>query len=446
MTNYDEEKKPKRFTRFNEIYEDPYEIFCNYLIGNISLSDIGQICKKGKINVELRPTIYKILLNILPYDNPGSWKKLVQEQRQLYYTKLNNLLSQNENIIKFIECHDIKGTKKYEEIYYLLPNGQKELLSLIKLDIDRTFQDLDLFHNNKVKELLTKILYVNSIDNPDPSYCQGMNEILGTLFFAFLPSIRFNKFSEEQIAKENNNSVTNLEMLYYFLVDEEHFEADLFTVYSELMSRDLTLLYTYNDDKYRNKNNVINYDLKNLTTEDLIKSEESDLLKRIKKIFYIYLKKDKKYFEFLFGNIEPNLFLLRWILCMLDREISLRNVLWIWDCILFYEFVEFTIEKKNVNTNTNTNINEDKENTDEPKERIQRLNFLDYVCLAMILDLKRDIINSESSVILCKFLKFPNEKNIKNFMKESFNLAIAFNGGIDKWDNEKIKKSKNLIE
>lgn len=445
MTSYDEEENRKHFNRFNEIYEDPYQILYDYLIGNISLSDIGQNCKKGKINSEFRSTLYKILLNILPYDNPGSWKLLIQQQRDTYYKKLNNLLSQNENIIKFIKCHSIKGTKQYEEIYSLLPTGQREVLSLIKLDVDRTFQDLDLFHNNKVKELLTKILFVNSIDNPDPSYCQGMNEILGTLFYSFLPSIRFNKFSEEQNKGENNNSVTNLEMLYNLLVDEEHLEADLFTVYSELMSRDLTLLYTYNDDRYRNKNNAVSYDLKNLTIEDLNKSEESDLLKRIKKIFYIYLKTDKKYFEFLFGNIEPNLFLLRWILCMLDREISLKNVLFVWDCILFYEFVEFTVEKKNINLKINEDKDKDKENTEESKPHIQRLNFLDYVCLSMILDLKRDIINSESSVILCKFLKFPNEKNIKHIMKESFNLAIALNGGIDKWDNEKIKKTKNLI-
>ena len=439
MSNYEEDQKVKRFTRFNEIYENPYELFCNYLIGNLSLSDIGQKCKKGKLNSEFRPTVYKILLNILPYDKPGSWKKLIQDQREVYYTKLNNLLSQNENILKFINCHSIKGTKTYEDIYCLLPPSEKELLSLIKLDIDRTFQDLDLFHNEKIKELLTKILYVNSKDNPDPSYCQGMNEILGTLFFAFLPSIRYNKFTKEQNIAENNGNITNLEMLYYYIVDEDHFEADLFTVYSELMSRDLTLLYTYNDDKYRNKNNSVTYDLKNLTTEDLIKSEESDLLKRIKKIFYIYLKKDKKYFDFLFGNIEPNLFLLRWILCMLDREISLKNVMWIWDCILFYEFVEFTIEKKNVNIN---------EKEEESKEigHISRLNFLDYVCLSMILDLKHDIINSEASVILCKFLKFPNEKNIKHIIKEAFNLSSAFNGGIDKWENEKIKKTKNLIE
>ena len=429
-------EKQKHYTRFNEIYEDPYEIFQNYLIGNISLSDIGQKCKKGKLNQEIRSTIYKILLGILPYDNPGSWKKILQEKREIYYKKLNNLLSQNEHIIRFINCHYIKGTKQYEEIYKLIPQNQKELLSLIKLDIDRTFQDLDLFHNNTVKELLTKILYVNSIDNPDPSYCQGMNEILGTLFFAFLPSVRFNKFSKSQNDKENNNKVTNTEMLYNFIVDEEHFEADLFIVYSELMSKDMTLLYTYNDDKYRNKNYVIKYDLKNVTIEDLIKSEESDLLKRIKKIFYIYLKIDEKYFNFLFESIEPNLFLLRWLLCILDREISLKNVLWVWDCIFFYEFVEFNIEKKDKNIENN----ETKE-----KGHITRLNFLDYVCLSMILDLKKETINYDSSIVLTKFLKFPNEKNIKKIMKEAFKLSKDLNGGNDKWENDIIKKTKNLI-
>jgi hypothetical protein len=397
MSTTGSKQKQIYFNRFNEIYEDPYEIFKNYLLGNISLSDIGQKCKKGRINQEFRPTLYKILLGILPYDKPGSWKKLVQKQRETYYTKLNKLLSQNENIIKFINCHYIKGSKPYEEIYCLLPKDQKEIISLIKLDIDRTFQDLDLFHNNTVKELLTKILYVNSIDNPDPSYCQGMNEILGTLFYVFLPSLRYNKFTKEQNARENNDKVTNVEMLYSFIVDDEHLEADLYTVYSELMSRDLTLLYTYNDERYRNKNNQVNYNLQNLTEEDLIKSEESDLLKRIKNIFYRLLKKiDSKYFEFLFGNIEPNLFLLRWLLCMLDREISLKNVLWVWDCILFYEFVEFTFEKKNINETTETEK--------ESKGHISRLNFLDFVCLSMILDLKRDIIHSDSSVALCKFL------------------------------------------
>ena len=90
------------------------------------------------------------------------------------------------------------------------------------------------------------------------------------------------------------------------------------------MSRNLTILYSYNDDKYKNVKSFGAEDTKNLTLEDLKKSEESDLMKRIKKIFYIYLKNDQEYFELLNKSIEPNLFLLRWILCVLNREISLR--------------------------------------------------------------------------------------------------------------------------
>ena len=416
-------------TRFNFVYEDPFKFFCDYLEGNITFSDIQKKCKSGKLNPETRCFIYKIFLNILPYNNPNSWKIVLCQKRDLYYKKLNTLLSKNENILKFINCHSIKGTKVYEELFALIPVEYKEILSLIKLDVDRTFQDLDLFHNNKIKELLTKILFVYSIDNPHPSYCQGMNEILGTLFLSFYPSLKFNKFSKEEIDKENNDIITNKEILYYFIVDEQFFEADLFTIYIELMSRNLTVLYSYNDDKYKNVKSFGAEDTKNLTLEDLKKSEESDLMKRIKKIFYIYLKNDQEYFELLNKSIEPNLFLLRWILCVLNREISLKNIFWIWDCILFYEFMEFTYERNN---------NDDNIKKDE-SDKITRLNFLDYICLAMIFDLKKELINSEPSVILCKFLKYPNEKNMKKIMKEAFKYSVSFNERNNFWDSDAIK-------
>jgi TBC1 domain family protein 5 len=416
-------------TRFNFVYEDPYKFFCDYLEGKITFSDIQKKCKSGKLNPETRCFIYKIFLNILPYNNPNSWKIVLCQKRDLYYQKLNTLLSKNENILKFINCHSIKGTKVYEELFALIPVEYKEILSLIKLDVDRTFQDLDLFHNNKIKELLTKILFVYSIDNPHPSYCQGMNEILGTLFLSFYPSLKFNKFSKEEIDKENNDIITNKEILYYFIVDEQFFEADLFTIYIELMSRNLTVLYSYNDDKYKNVKSFGAEDTKNLTLEDLKKSEESDLMKRIKKIFYIYLKNDQEYFELLNKSIEPNLFLLRWILCVLNREISLKNIFWIWDCILFYEFMEFTYERNN---------NDDNIKKDE-SDKITRLNFLDYICLAMIFDLKKELINSEPSVILCKFLKYPNEKNMKKIMKEAFKYSVSFNERNNFWDSDAIK-------
>ena len=421
----------KSLTRFNVIYEDPYLIFLKFIKGELNFFEIGKKCKNCQIYPEFRSILYRIFLGILPYNDPGSWKEKMEKKRKEYDEKLNNLLSKSDKIIPFINCHSLKGTKEYESLYTIIPEEDRDLLSLIKLDVDRTFQDLDLFHDNKVKEILCKILYVFSKDNPDPSYCQGMNEILGTLFYSFLSSLRFNKFTKEEQNENNNGKVTNEEMLYSFLVDNNYIEADLFIIYSELMSRDLTLLYTYNDDKY--KKNIQKYDLKNLKESDLQTSNESDLMKRIKRIFYIYLPNlDKEYFDYLFGSIEPNLFLLRWILCILDREISLKHVLWIWDSIFFYEFVEFTF------------INKELEKTKD--KHFKRLYLLDIVCLAMIMDLKPLVKTGDQSLMLCRFMKFPDEKNIRQIIKDAIKLAQKFNGDIKIWNNEEIKKNINYIE
>ena len=342
-------------------------------------------------------------------------------------------MSKSDLIIPFINCHALKGTKEYESLFRNIPEEDRDLLSLIKLDVDRTFQDLDLFHDDKVKEILCKILYVFSKDNPDPSYCQGMNEILGTLFYSFLSSFRFNKYTKEEQNENNNGKVTNEEILYAYLVDNNYIEADLFIIYTELMSRDMTLLYTYNDDKYRKKENEIKYDLKNLKEEDLELSNESDLIKRIKRIFYINLPKlDKEYFDYLIGSIEPNLFLLRWILCILDREISLKHVLWIWDTIFYYEFIEFTFINKNSEKDSGKHHN--------------RLNFLDMVCLSMILDLKPLVQSGDQSLILCRFMKFPDEKNIRQIIKDAVKLSSKFNGDIKIWNHEEARQRINHLE
>ena len=433
MSSKKPSKEKKSLTRFNVIYDDPYKIFLKYLKGELNLHEIGQKCKNCQIYPEFRSILYRIFLGILPYNNPGCWKEKMEIKRKEYFDKLNKLLSKSDIILPFINCHALKGTKEYESLFKIIPEEDRDLLSLIKLDVDRTFQDLDLFHDDKVKEILCKILYVFSKDNPEPSYCQGMNEILGTLFYSFLSSFRFNKFTKEEQNENNNGKVTNEEMLYAYLVDNNYIESDLFIIYSELMSRDMTLLYTYNDDKYRIKENTVKYDLKNLKMEDLELSTESDLIKRIKKIFYINLPSiDKEYFDYLYGSIEPNLFLLRWLLCILDREISLKHVLWIWDSVFYYEFIEFTFIKNN--------------SEEEKGKHYYRLNFLDIVCLAMIMDLKPLVQTGDQSLILCRFMKFPDEKNIRQIIKEAVKLAPKFNGDIKIWNHELAKKNINYLE
>ena len=186
------------------------------------------------------------------------------------------------------------------------------------------------------------------------------------------------------------------------------------------MSRDLKELYTYNDPRYRKKNNSI--DKKNLTLEQIYDSEDSDLGKRIKRIFYVYLKTiDKELFDFLVDQIEPDIFLFRWILCMLNREISLKNVIRIWDSILAYEFIEFTVNTVEVDKT--------------------RLNYLDYFCLGMIEDLRENLLKAEEGgMLLMNFLQYPNEKNIKKVMRLAKKISIQLNNG-NLWEDDKLKEN-----
>ena len=85
-------------------------------------------------------------------------------------------------------------------------------------------------------------------------------------------------------------------------------------------------------------------------------------------------------------------------MCILDREISLKHVLWIWDTIFYYEFIEFTFINNKTESDSGKHIN--------------RLNFLDMVCLS----------------------------------KEAVNLASKFNGNIKIWNHEESKQHVNYLE
>ena len=410
--------KKDKIDRFNRKYENPRKTLFNYLNGKLSFSYIGKKCLNGTISSDFRSTLYKILLNILPYNEPDSWKSNLEQTRKQYNLKLNKLLNRNEYIIPFINCEEKKGTETYENLLKLIPQEDCDLLALIKLDVDRTFQELDLFKNLKIKEMLCKILYVFSKGIPEPSYCQGMNEILGTLLYAFLPSLTLNDltdftFSMDKIGEDNIN------LLYDYITNEEFFEADLYTVYQEVMGRDLTTLYTYNCERYRNKR--FNFDYKTMSYEQVLNSEDTELGKRIKKIFYFDLKKiDSQFSNYLIENgLEPNIFLLRWLLCMLDRELNVNNTIWVWDCIFFYEFIEFTVKTVDI----------DKD----------RFNFLDHLCLSMMINLKKLIMESEDggSMIMMHFLSFPNERNIREIITKATKISQTL-------ENKNIWEDKNL--
>ena len=414
------EKTFQTLDEFNDIYEDSKTLLKNYIEGNLTLNNISHKVINNKIPKEFRIILYKICFNVIEFNNPKKWEENLNQKRNYYYNEVNKYINSNKNILPFFNCSDIKGTKNYDKLYKLLPKNDEHLLALIKLDVERTFQDLDLFKNPAIKEMLCKILYIFSKENSDPSYCQGMNEICGTLLYIFLPGMTCSENEDNFLddITQNKNDISYIEKLYNFLTNDIYFEADLYIIFNEIMSRDLKELYTYNNERYRNKK--YEYDKNNLTLEEVEKTDESELVKRIKRLFYIKLKEiDSSLFEELVNKIDPDIFLLRWILCLLNREISLKNVMWLWDCIFFYELVEFTVN------------NEEKD--------LPRLNFLDSICISMILNIKDELVSCEKGTVMMYLLQYPNEFNLreiilnaKKLSKEIFNKEI--------WENEKLNE------
>lgn len=69
------------------------------------------------------------------------------------------------------------------------PVEDTDLKDLINKDLDRTHQEMELFLQNKIKNILANVLYIWSKENSIVSYRQGMNELLAIIFIAFYPFI-----------------------------------------------------------------------------------------------------------------------------------------------------------------------------------------------------------------------------------------------------------------
>ena len=147
----------------------------------------------------------------------------------------------------------------------------------------------------------------------------------------------------------------------------------------------------------------------NLSLYDIYSTKHSSLKKRINKIFYIYLKiADIELFLHLHDKVEPYLFLFRWILCILNREISLKNIIQVWNCIFAIECLDFNSRKNN--------------------KEIAYFNFLDFICVAMICNLKEELLQEDDSCYLLSMLMhFPNENNIKPILNSALKIRDLIN-------------------
>ena len=282
----------------------------------------------GKTGSELmRSFSWKLYLKTLSSDKNTTLKTWLEEtlsQRKAYKKKVKDLLT----ISKF----------KGDPLGGLPVGGQSnsgwgdffdkaDIKHLIKIDVDRTFQDRDLFCESSIKEIENNILYLFAKGNQPTSYKQGMNDILAMLIYSLYPyyvKSDIKNYTPELFDRWVNEPIDNLKDIYNFFHDETEFQSDLYYLMVNLMKLGVNKFYEDVDLK-KNPGETKNY---------LVKRCEFISEKKLK------LQNSRLYHHFVNIGIDSGIILQRWIKCLFTREFHPQDCSVIWDAIFANELME----------------------------------------------------------------------------------------------------------
>ena len=384
--------------------KDCADEFVRDLIQGNGVENFRKYSLNGELDkYHIRGMAWKIFMGVLPEtETLDQWVETLDKLRGQYKSKKKVLLKTQKFKGDPLSglAMDTSGTETWNTYY-----ADNDMKKLINLDLDRTFQELAIFHQNKVKSNLADILFIWSKENSDVSYQQGMNDILAVTFLALYPCYFKNtkKLSKNKIielSSEQLSAIDNAQDIYDFFHDEDELYSDLYYCFTHLMKRGLKELF---ETIKANDKNVISYRKYQLFTNQWEEEPTDDLQNPLNIRCTMIIKEKLKsidpdlYQHFKKIGLSCIIFLQRWLKCMFDREFELKDVFTIWDSIF---------------------ATPDAQNG-------YGLIFLDYISLSMILRIRKQLLESDQNECFMTLFKYPQIENISELVIFSNNLQIA---------------------
>ena len=126
-------------------------------------NDIKNI-KKNKNMPNNRDLLWQLFLGVLPYQSSANWNQIISDERISYYDTKKKLI--NKDIEEFILTKKIKDKYSlYFKFKDILSKEDYNFLDIIKVDVTRTFQNVQLFKEEKIQIMLINILFVFAKNN-----------------------------------------------------------------------------------------------------------------------------------------------------------------------------------------------------------------------------------------------------------------------------------------
>ena len=381
----------------------------NILSNNNITENIISFSKNSDMPKELRPTAWKIFFGIFPNNsNIIEWVETINKLRIKYNKKKKKYLSIKKYKGDPLNIGGANNSNKKGERNFNTLYEENELRRIINLDIIRTYQNINLFSQEKIKKLLLNILFIWCKENDDVSYRQGMNDLVAILIICFYPYY-FSFEEKEKPHKEDIIKYINIKepkerykysnIIYNYFHDEDEIECDLFFAFDSLMKKGMKNLF---DPRLfqRGEPEYKLYEIFSDMYKDEIDEEKVNFISR--RCFLLINEKLKKIDEELFQyfkkiDINCGAFLQKWLRCIFCREFELNQVFILWDVILVEDFVN-------------------------EKNQKYSLAFMDSICLAMILRLRKYILNRDQNDCFCLLFKYPKIDNIKNIIVLAYHI------------------------
>jgi TBC1 domain family protein 5 len=300
--------------------------------------DLRSLARTGQLgSLHNRFIIWRIFLNIFP--ETGSmedWLISLRKYRKNYENLKNSLNSLNSVEAKNMDPSIFNPLSQASENPWNEFYQDNELKQTIRNDVDRTFQERALFQKEETKAVLLQVLFIWAKKN-SIGYRQGMNELLAVFFIvAFL--------EKAENIEADSEEVKNLILEFN---DPKFIEADIFEMFSKLMDLGVKEMFLpVMTKKPKLLGNLISFDKQSLEN-DLVNSDKSldaktsSILKKCHRVHHRLLPAlDKQLYNFIESQkIEPQIYLQRWLRCMLTREFNLANTLVLWDSIFADVFI-----------------------------------------------------------------------------------------------------------
>lgn len=281
--------------------------------------------------------------------------------------------------------------------------ANSELQKDIFRDVDRTYPEIDFFREEAIQEMMTTILFVYAKKYPDVAYKQGMHEICAIpLYLAHRERVVRDTRSQYTVEEGKQDFSSLVKDLY----DPAFLEHDTYALFCKLLTH-LSPFYvqsrrTAPPPAASQIDNSLGVSLDGANGNDSNGSSNNNgsaVLRKCKYIQDVLLRKHDEALSIHLTDVElePQLYLLRWIRILFGREFHLEDTVTVWDSIFAFD---------------------------------DHFGFIDHMAVAMLIFIRSQLLNKEFADCIKRLQKYPPVEDVTILIEHAIALTKPRPAGI----------------